>query len=251
MTNVNERSYGRAMPTPLPARPRLVTFDTYGTLIDWDGALRAHLRTLFADRDEDADVAAFYRRWYYGYALPAVHGRFLPYRELLATTMAEALEAEAGITAAPAELAALGDVMAEADPFDDSVGTLRLLGAHVPLATISNSQRDIIDVSVRKLGDPFRHVFTGEAVGAYKPHRALFELVLGRAGVEPHEAVHVAQSQYVDLPRSVPMGIPTVWINRQGQELRPTTPAPTAQLPDLRGLPELLGLDRAPKEPVR
>ncbi|MEO3839813.1 HAD-IA family hydrolase [Streptomyces sp. B22F1] len=70
------------------------------------------------------------------------------------------------------------------------------MGAHAPLATISNSQRDIIDVSVRKLGDPFTYVFTGEAVGAYKPHRALFELVLGRAGVEPHEAVHVAQSQY-------------------------------------------------------
>ncbi|MEO3763261.1 HAD-IA family hydrolase [Streptomyces sp. B8F3] len=233
------------MPTPLPARPRLITFDTYGTLIDWDGALRAHLRALFADRARDVDVAAFYRRWYYGYALPAVHGRFLPYRELLATTMAEALDAEARITADPAELAALGDVMAEADPFADSAEILRLLGTHAPLATISNSQRDIIDVSVRKLGDPFTYVFTGEAVGAYKPHRALFELVLGRAGVEPHEAVHVAQSQYVDLPRSVPMGIPTVWINRQGQELRPTTPAPTAQLPDLRGLPQLLGLAEA------
>ncbi len=229
---------------PLPAAPRLITFDTYGTLIDWDSALRGHLVRLFAAEGVDLDVAAFYERWYYGHALPAVSGPFLLYRDLLRTTMTAAL-AEAGVAVAPAELDALGDVMARAEPFPDAVAVLAEARRHVPLATISNSQRDILQASARRLGDPFTHALTGEVVRAYKPNRALFDLVLARAGVRPDEVVHVAQSQYVDLPRSVPMGIPTVWINRQGQTLRPETPPPTAELPDLRGLLPLLGLSSA------
>lgn len=235
------------MAAPLPAVPRLITFDTYGTLIDWDSALRSQVRKLVAVSERVVDVDGFYQRWYYDHALPAVSGPFLLYRDLLRTTMATAL-AEAGVTVDDGELEALGDVMAAAEPFPDSVEVLGVLGRHVPLATISNSQRDIIESSARKLGDPFTHVITGEEVGSYKPHPALFELVLERAGVRPADVVHIAQSQYVDLPRSVPMGIPTVWINRQGQRLRPETPAPTAELPDLRGLPQLLGLDRVPTD---
>ncbi|MEO3756529.1 HAD-IA family hydrolase [Streptomyces sp. B6B3] len=233
------------MAAPLPAAPRLITFDTYGTLIDWDSALRGHLARLFAAEGVDLDVATFYERWYHGHALPALAGPFQLYRDLLRTTMAAAL-AEAGTAVAPAGLDALGDVMADADPFPDTVAVLAAARRHVPLATISNSQRGILRTSARRLGDPFTHAFTGEVVRAYKPDRALFDLVLTSAGVLPHEVVHVAQSQYVDLPRSVPMGIPTVWINRQGQTLRPETPPPTAELPDLSGLLSLLGLPAAP-----
>jgi 2-haloalkanoic acid dehalogenase type II len=227
------------MAAPLPETPRLITFDTYGTLIDWDTALRTHVEKLFAANGIQLDVRTFYERWYYGHALPAVSGPFQLYRDLLTNTMAAAL-AEADVAAVEPD--DLGDVMAQSEPFPDAVAVLAELKAQVPLATISNSQRDIIEVSAHKLGDPFTYVFTGEVVEAYKPDPALFELVLQRAGVQPHEVVHVAQSQFVDLPRSVPMGIPTVWINRQGQDLAPGTPAPTAELPDLRGLPALLGV---------
>lgn len=222
---------------------RLVTFDTYGTLIDWDSALRAQFAKLFAANGIELDVGEFQHRWYHRHALPAVSGPFQRYRELLATTAAAAL-AEDGIVLPQADLATLGDAMAQADPFPDTVPVLAELRRHLPLATISNSQQDIIEVSARTLGDPFTHVITGEVVGAYKPHPALFELVLERAGVRPHEVVHVAQSQFVDLPRSVPMGIPTVWINRQSQTRHPDTPEPAAELPDLRGLPALLGYAR-------
>lgn len=228
------------MAAPLPANPRLITFDTYGTLIDWDSALRSRLRELLRRHGSTEPVEAVYTRWYDSHALPAaVSGPFVIYRELLRDTMAAAL-AEFGVTATAAELAALGDVMAEAPPFPEVPEVLARLGRHVPLATISNSQADIIARSAELLGDPFSIVITAEVVGAYKPAAALFELVLERAGVEPHEVVHVAQSQFVDLPRSVPMGIPTVWINRNAQQLR--APRPTAELPDLHGLPELLGI---------
>ncbi|MGO4431005.1 hypothetical protein AB4Z54_72585, partial [Streptomyces sp. MCAF7] len=108
---------------PLPATPRLITFDTYGTLIDWDSALRGHMAQLFAGKGVKLDVAEFYQRWYYGFALPAVSGPFQLYRDLLKNTMAEAL-AEAKVDFDPAELDVLGDVMAQADPFPDTVAVL-------------------------------------------------------------------------------------------------------------------------------
>jgi 2-haloacid dehalogenase len=230
---------------PLPAHPKLITFDTYGTLIDWDGALRRYLQSIFDARGVTVDVTAFYAHWYLDYALPALRGDFMIYRELLATTMRQACT-DASLPIDERELAALGDVMAAADPFPDTVEVLDELRRHAPLATISNSQRDILEASAHKMGDPFTHQITAEVVRAYKPDPALFELVLDRAGVAPEEVVHIAQSQYVDLPRSVPMGIATIWINRQGQTLLPEHPAPTLELPDLRDVPRVLGYATEP-----
>ncbi|MGP3533926.1 HAD-IA family hydrolase [Microbacterium sp. RD1] len=226
---------------PLPARPKVITFDTYGTLIDWDGALKAYLVMLFGP---GFDVESFYARWYYSHALPAVTDEpFKIYRELLADTMLAACAAE-GVEITEEQAARLGDVMADAPPFPDTIPVLDVLRRAFPLGTISNSQKDILDSSARRMNDPFTHAITAEVVGAYKPAAELFELILDRAGAEPHEAVHVAQSQYVDLPRSVPMGIPTIWINRNSQALHPDHPAPTLVLPNLLGVPDALGLPR-------
>jgi 2-haloacid dehalogenase len=136
----------------------------------------------------------------------------------------------------------LGDVMANAEPFPDAVASLRKLKTKYRLATISNSQDDIICHAVEKLGSPFDLVITGETTHTYKPNPALFELVMARAGVERAQVVHVAQSQYVDLPRSVPMGIQTVWINRQHQKLLAETPTPTVTLDNLADLPGVLNI---------
>ncbi|WP_290052161.1 HAD-IA family hydrolase [Amycolatopsis solani] len=235
------------MAAPLPDEPHLITFDTYGTLIDWDTALRAYVGALFVRKGVGLDVSSFYRDWYYGHALPAVSGPFVPYRELLTTTLRTALAA-ADVPLDADDGRDFGDAMAAARPFPDAVDTLARLARHVPLATISNSEHDIIRESSRLLGDPFTYVFTGEDVRAYKPDAALFELVLEKAGVRPRETVHVAQSQYVDLPRSVPMGIPTIWINRHGQTLADGTPAPTLELPDLTRLPSVLGFSAKGEE---
>lgn len=229
------------MAAPLPQRPKLITFDTYGTLIDWDAALRDYMRALLARKGVELDVSSFHRDWYHEYALPAVKAPFMPYRELLRTTLRAALEAS-GVQLDANDGADIGDAMAAAEPFPDAVQVLAQLAAHVPLGTISNSQHDIISYSSKLLGEPFTYIFTGEDVRAYKPDAALFELVLARAGVQPDEAVHVAQSQYVDLPRSVPMGLATIWVNRQGQKLQPGTPEPTLELPDLTDLPSVVGL---------
>jgi 2-haloacid dehalogenase len=231
-----------SMAAPLPSRPKLVTFDTYGTLIDWDGALRSYLSLVFKP---GFPVAEFYQRWYYNHALSAVTTEpFKLYRQLLTDTLLSAC-AEEGLEITREQAVRLGDVMADAPPFPDTIPVLNVLRKAFPLATISNSQEDILASSARRMNNPFTHMITGEVVGAYKPAPDLFERVLEQSGVKPHEVVHVAQSQYVDLPRSVPMGMPTIWINRQGQDLKPEHPNPTLELPSLLELPRALGLDDA------
>ncbi len=229
------------MAAPLPSRPKLFTFDTYGTLIDWDSALREYIADLLRAKGSDLDTRAFHHEWYFGFALPAVSGPFLIYRELLTTTLQQALRA-AGVDVDPADAADVGDAMAAAQPFPDAVESLGQLAEYAPLATISNSQADIISESSRKLGNPFTYIFTGEVVKHYKPHQALFDLVLASAGAAPADTIHIAQSQYVDLPRSVPMGMATVWVNRHHQDLEPGTPAPTIEVHDMVDLDRRIGL---------
>lgn len=221
--------------------PRLITFDTYGTLIDWDTPLRAHIEALLRAKQVDLDAHEFHRTWYYDHALPALAGPFMRYRELLQTTLKQALGA-VGVNVHQEDGAGLAAAMASAEPFPDAVDVLRALRDRFALATISNSEHDIISHAVTKLGNPFTYVLTGEDVRAYKPDPALFERVLSDAGVPPAESLHVAQSQYVDLPRSVSMGIPTIWVNRQGQVLNPEVPEPMSEISDLRPLPSLLGI---------
>jgi len=218
---------------------KLITFDTYGTLIDWDSAIIAYIADVLKRKDETIDPAVFYRVWYYGYAYPAVKGPFLPYRKLLQKTFKQALEAHR-IPIAADDGATLGDAMAAAEPFADTVAAMKRLKTKYRLATISNSEDDIICHAVEKMENPFDFVITASTTHTYKPNPALFELVMARAGVTPAETIHVANSQYVDLPTSVPMGMRTIWINRQGQKLLPETPAPHAELRTLAELAELL-----------
>ena len=220
--------------------PQLITFDTYGTLIDWQSAIVSFIRETLAQKGENIDADVFYRVWYYGYALPAVVDKpYRPYRQLLQHSFQQALKAHR-ICVFPSDGEALGDVMASALPFPDAIPALNKLKAKYRLATISNSEDDIIVHAVAKLGQPFDFVITAQTTHAYKPSPALFELVMAKAGVTPAETVHVGQSQYVDLPCSIPMGMRTIWINRQGQQLLKETPVPHVELRDLVQLPEFL-----------
>jgi len=218
---------------------KLITFDTYGTLIDWESAIVAYVADALQKKEETIDPKVFYRVWYYGYAYPAVKGLYMPYRKLLQRTFQQALEAHR-IPVSHDDGAGLGDAMAAAEPFADTVVAMNRLKAKYRLATISNSQDDIICHAVEKMENPFEFVITADTTHTYKPNPALFELVMAKAGVSPAETIHVAQSQYVDLPTSVPMGMRTIWINRQGQKLLPETPAPHAELRSMAELADLL-----------
>ncbi|PXY21329.1 HAD family hydrolase [Prauserella muralis] len=221
--------------------PELLTFDTYGTLIDWDTALRNYVADLVAAKEIPVSPADFYETWYYQHALPMLAGPFKLYRQLLKDSLQDALRSHSA-EVAPDDGDDFGDAMAEADPFPDTLEFLHRVAPHFRLGTISNSQDDIISHAVKRMDNVFELVITAETTHAYKPAPALFELILARAGVAARNTVHIAQSQYVDLPRSVPMGMRTIWVNRNAQTLNPGVPEPHAVVPDLRGVPQLLGV---------
>ncbi|TYQ09722.1 UNVERIFIED_ORG: 2-haloacid dehalogenase [Gordonia westfalica J30] len=223
----------------LDPTPELLTFDCYGTLIDWDSSLRDYVGKLLLRKGSDLTVSTFYDRWYYQHALPMLSGPFKIYRALLKDSLRDAL-AGAGLDLNESDGDDFGDAMAHAEPFADTVEVLRRLSKRYRLGIISNSQDDIVSHAVDRMDNLFEFVITAETTRTYKPHPALFELILSRAGVPAERTVHIAQSQYVDLPRSVPMGMRTIWINRNSQTLNDGTPAPHAVLPNLEGLPDLL-----------
>lgn len=219
--------------------PELLTFDCYGTLIDWDSALRVYVTDVLAHKNVAVSPSEFYNTWYYENALPMLRGPFKLYRDLLRDSLQDTLR-HYGATVNATDGNDFGDAMAQANPFPDTVEVLRELAKHFKLGIISNSQDDIVSHAVDRMENLFDVVLTAETTHAYKPNPALFELVLKEAGVDVSRTVHIAQSQYVDLPQSVPMGMRTIWINRNAQTLNPGTPAPHAELPDLRGVPALL-----------
>ena len=229
------------------ADTKLLTFDCYGTLIDWETGVRAYLGRVLENKDASADASArgaadvetFYGHWYER-QLEHIAGPFKLYRDVLRDSLREALE-DSGLPVEPGDGEDFGDAMETWEPFPESVRVLaELREAGYALTVVSNSQHDIIRHAVEKLGSPFDYVVTAEDVGAYKPDARPFERALELADVSRTETVHVCRSQEVDLPRSVPMGITTVWINRTGEPLEEEVPAPDYELVDLDGLPGLL-----------
>lgn len=219
---------------------KLLTFDCYGTLVDWEAGVRAYLERVLRGKDAAADTEIFYQRWY-ELQLEHIAVQFKPYRDVLRDSLQRAL-ADFGLSVEPDDGADFGEAMEQWEPFPESAKVLaRLKEAGYTLTVISNSQHDIIRHAIEKLGNPFDHVVTAEDVGAYKPDARPFERALELAGVSRAETVHVCRSQEVDLPRSVPMGITTVWINRGGEPLVEGVPEPDYELVDLNGLPDLLG----------
>jgi 2-haloacid dehalogenase len=225
----------------LTPRPKLLTFDCYGTLIDWASGIRRYLARVLARKRVSIDLEDFYRCWYYDHELKVIAGPFVPYREVLQVSLQGALR-DFSLPVEPDDGADFGSAMEGWEPFPESVAVLAKLAEGYPLAVISNSQHNIIEHAIAKLGKPFAYVVTAEDARAYKPAARPFEFALDKAGVSPADTLHIAQSQMVDLPRSKQMGIRTVWINRHAEQMQPATPPPDYVFDDLRPLPGLLGL---------
>jgi len=126
-------------------------------------------------------------------------------------------------------------------PYPEVPAALERLRTRCKLAIITNSDDDIIASNVRNIGVPVDHVITAEQAQAYKPSPVIFDYALRQLGCGPEEILHVAQGFEYDIVPGHDLGWNRVWINRYG---KPGDPAygPYQELPDLSGLPALLGL---------
>ena len=198
-------------------RYRALSFDCYGTLIDWEAGIAAVLgpwaRTVGLDLDDERLLEA-----YAGHE--AAVEREQPaarYPEVLATAFRRTGEA-LGRTVDDAWARRLGGSVPDWPAFGDSPGALASLAAHYQLLVVSNVHRDGFAASNRRLRGRFAAVITAEDVGAYKPaenHFRALEAALPGLGVERGELLHVAQSLFHDHVPAKREGLPSVWINRR------------------------------------
>ena len=193
-------------------RFQVLTFDCYGTLIDWEtgifGALRpiltAHGRTV-----TDAELLEFYSEL----ELQAEQREYQSYREVLKSVV-RGFGDRLGFMPSESEVRSLPESLANWLPFPDTVAALRKLKSRYQLAITSNVDDDLFAVTARRLEVQFDHVITAQQARAYKPSLRVFKLAQERIGVQPTQWLHVAQSVYHDVVPAKSLGIATVWVNR-------------------------------------
>lgn len=221
----------------------VLTFDCYGTLIDWEsGILEAVRRVLAAHGRElpPAEILEHFAR----FESTIQTGPYRTYREVLSRVV-DGFGRELGFAPSPEERASLPESIARWAPFDDTVDALRILASRYRLAVVSNVDDDLFAFSARRLGVEFEAVVTAQQVGGYKPDARNFELALDRLG-RPIEAIlHVAQSLFHDIAPATRLGFATVHVNRVSPHggsgaTMPVSARPDLEVPDLATLAEMV-----------
>ena len=214
------------------ARADWLTFDCYGTLIDWEGGIADALGPLLGAGPDRRTLAARYIQ----VEAEVEHEAYRPYRDVLAEASARLMR-ELGCPLPPGRERVLPDSLPRWRPFPEVPDALRRLrdGGH-RIAILSNVDRDLIDTSVPRLGVTPDLIITAEDCRSYKPapgHWAAFQT---RTGSGPARTIHVGASLYHDVIPAAALGYRTVFVNRHGDPV--TGAAPTRVLADLALLPE-------------
>ena len=193
-------------------RFRVLTFDCYGTLIDWESGIFAALRPILAAHDKNLPDSTLLEL-YAELEAKAELGAFRPYREVLQSVV-RGFGERLGFTPTAAEVSYLPDSLANWQPFPDTIAALRQLKTRYQLAIISNIDDELFANTASKLEVKFDHDITAQHAGAYKPSVRIFKLAQEQIAVAPEQWLHVGQSIYHDVIPAKSLGIATVWVNR-------------------------------------
>ena len=209
----------------------ILSFDCYGTLIDWEAGILAALAPVLARHGCEVPADDLLR----AYAIletAAEGGPYRPYAAVLQEVVA-GLGRRFGFAPTAGECDALAATIADWPPFPDTVAALGRLKTKYRLAVISNIDDDLFAGSARALGVGFDWVVTAQQVASYKPSLDNFRAALARFGSPADRVLHVAQSLFHDIAPARTLGLRTVWVNRRrGREGSGATPPATAR-PDL------------------
>ena len=213
-----------------------LTFDCYGTLIDWETGLTNAFVPIFRGRGIETAGDEVLERF-------AVHeaaaeaGPYRRYRDVLAAAL-RGVTAEYGVEPTADEIEAFSGSVGDWPAFPDSAAALARLKERFKLGVITNCDDDLFAASLPRLGVSFDWVVTAQQAGAYKPSTRNFELAFERIGLPRDRILHVAQSLFHDHAPAQRLGLRSVWIDRRGD--RPgagaTPPAeakPDAIFPDM------------------
>jgi 2-haloacid dehalogenase len=225
-----------------PSRFDALTFDCYGTLIDWERGILSALQLTLAPHGTDLgenELLELYAR----HEATLEAGAYLSYRAVLAGAL-RGVCGEFGIQPAPEEVAQFSESVASWPAFHDTAPALHRLHERFRLGVITNCDRDLFAASNLRLGVRFDWVITAEDARAYKPDLAPFELAFATIDVPRERILHVAQSLYHDHVPAKQVGLTTVWVdrrhNRAGFGATPPAEAtPDLSVPDMRTLAAL------------
>ena len=203
-----------------------LTFDCYGTLIDWEAGILAGLRRVLGPRgveppdDELLEAHA-------GFEAAAEAGAYAPYREILGSCLLQVAD-RYGVEPAADEAAAFGDSVGRWPAFPDSADALARLATRFRLGVLTNCDSDLFARSEGRLGLTFDWVVTAQSIGSYKPDPRNFEALIAQLGIPPDRILHVAQSLFHDHVPAKAMGLTTVWIDRRHDRPGSGATPPTA-----------------------
>jgi len=194
---------------------RWITFDCYGTLIDWETGIKAALRPILSAHGVSLDDQPLLDL--YGdleAELEAESSGYTPYRDVLAGVVA-GIGKRLAFTPTRDELYSLAQSLRNWRPFPDTIAALEKLKRKYKLGIISNIDNDLFLETARLLEVPFDEIVTAQQSRSYKPSPKIFQLAFERMGVPKGQILHAAQSIYHDVVPSRALGIASVWVNRR------------------------------------
>jgi 2-haloacid dehalogenase len=218
-----------------------LSFDCYGTLIDWEQGILNAMRPILAahevSRTDDEILELFGEL-----EAAAERGEYRSYRDVLAL-VADGFGERLGIAITEDERAAFADSVGDWPAFPDSAASLQTLASHYKLAILSNIDDALFALSAKRLGVDFAEVVTAQQIGSYKPNPRNFQRLIERLDVPQDQILHVAQSLFHDIEPAKAIGLTTVWVNRRHDRPGFGATPPASATPDLE-VPDLATLAR-------
>jgi 2-haloalkanoic acid dehalogenase type II len=215
---------------------KAVLFDAYGTLVRDEGLMLVPSR-IVADHGLSAPVDDVLRVWIDGYWQATQRRPFRTLREIQRDILELTLR-QFDVGTDPTRYVDLFfEVTTKVELFPEVPAVFAALGG-TRTAILSNADREHLEAWTFTL--PVEFVVVSEDVGAYKPDPRVFRAALERLGLEPHEVLHVGDSEVDDVKGAKAAGLRVAWVNRRGRARRPDVPAPDFEIPDLTALPALL-----------
>jgi 2-haloacid dehalogenase len=229
-----------------PSAIKAITFDCYGTLIDWERGIRDFVQPILnraaPSRREQAEarptvsIDDWLVRW--EHIQFQMLKPYRPYREVLARSY-EATMQYFELESFVDDAAGLARSLPDWPPFPDTTRALRRLARRYQIAIVSNIDRDLLAATVASLAAPFSSLVTAEDARAYKPDPKPLALARERLGLRPDEMLHAGFGWKYDLAPARALGMHTCFINRSG-EPRPAGEPPELEVPSVEALADAL-----------
>lgn len=189
-----------------------ITFDCYGTLIDWETGILSALHPIVSAHGKNIDDATLLKL-YGDFEQLSQEGEFHPYKKVLQSVVRR-FGSQLGFAPSDQEAWSLPESLATWKPWPDTISALQRLKSQFRLAIISNVDDDLFAATRSQLQVEFDEVITAEQAQAYKPSLRIFELAFSRLGTPRNRILHVGQSIFHDVVPAQKLSLTTVWVNR-------------------------------------